>query len=119
RLLRSLDSLRHRGTRAHDLPIPFADLTRQDLDAALEPTPLERPLDGQENVIRIEGLGEEIVRSLLHGLDGEVDGPVASDDDDRHVLALLAQLPEDVQTASAWHDLIEQYQIRHRRLEPL
>src|SRR2546425_7400414 len=56
---------------------------------------------------------------LLHGLNGEVDGPVRGDDDHRHLPVLLPDLPEHVQTAGAGHDLIDQHEVGRGGLKPL
>ena len=50
---------------------------------------VERALDEHQQVLRVKGLGQEVIGPFLHGPDRRLDGPEGGHDDDRQERILL------------------------------
>jgi hypothetical protein len=88
------------------------DARAQSRDLVLESPPLEQLTDLDAQGLHLEGFGDVVRRSALHGLDGAGDGLGCSEDHDRRRDRLLGDLLEQGQSAAAGHDEVEQDQVR-------
>ena len=64
---------------------------------------LEGPLGGDENLLHVDGLGDEVIRAGLEALDGRLDIAHSRDDDDGGVSIHCAGMPEEVQPVHHGH----------------
>src|SRR5205823_1976453 len=82
----------------------------------LDPVPLaansrvtrQRALDRAEQLLRLDGLGEEIFRAGLDGPHGGGRVGVSGQEDDRQHRAELVETPLQLWTAQPWYPHVEQ-----------
>ena len=91
-LLELLTLADHAGVRTEQLASPPTDR-----DLIPEAGVLELAFDHQVQFLEIEGFFQVVGRSLLHRLDGGVDGGVGGDDENRDVGEFLPQALENLQ----------------------
>ena len=89
----------------------LTNLGAQANDFALEHLALEKLGHLEAQGFELEGFGDEIGRSHLHGLDGHGDGIGRRQDDDGDIDARLAELGEQVESVASGHDDIEEHQV--------
>ena len=77
--------------------------------AALLPLALEEALDDDQERRQLDGLGQELVRALLHRPHGEVDRRVAGQDDDRHRGVDLADAGQQVEGGPVGQHVVEDH----------
>ena len=77
-----------------------------------EPPVLQGFSDDNLEMMRIERLGKEIVRTFPHGLDSRFDGAVGCDDDDGEVHRVSAQRPQDLYSPHPGHLKIKEHECR-------
>ena len=73
--------LNHQSILPGDQPIASAKFFGEEFHLGLELRSFQRLLDHQSEMLGIEGFGNEVVGSRLHGLDGSFNRAVGGDDD--------------------------------------
>ena len=109
RPLRRLDGRPDQRALSEDVRGPGRQRVAEEPIGIEELSPLQGAAHRNLQILRIEGLQNEINRPLLHGLDGGVDGSVRGDHDRGNVHALAVQGPEDFHAVHLRHLEIEQH----------
>ena len=94
----------HRRRAAREALQLRAEAALEPVDLLLEVGGADRLRDAELERLQVgDGLLEEVVRPVLHRLDGEVDGAVGRQEDRRHRGVLGLRLLEELDAALAWH----------------
>ncbi len=103
----------HGGTFADDVleAEDAIQLAPQRVRLLLEPLTLQRPGHHEPHFVRIEGLGEVVVGSLLDGLHRLGDGGVGGHEDDLGVGRVLLDGLEDLEAVRPRHANVRQHHI--------
>jgi hypothetical protein len=118
-----LEDLAHRGALADERRLVVralvgrgtrvaAGLRPQRADFLGQGALPQRSLQGQHDLVEIERLGEVVIGSPAHRLDGGGRPAQGGDDDDRQVGQLRAQLRQDLHAVAAGHLEVEQDGVR-------
>ena len=89
----------------------------QRLVLALEPHVLERLVDRQLELLRAHGLRDVVDRPRLDRLHRVLDGRVAGEHDDRHVVPLALEHREELEPRDAGHPVVGDDQVDGIALE--
>jgi hypothetical protein len=98
-----LERAGHRRRTVDDRPLDARDLTSQQLDLQAHAPALERLVHGQQQVVAVERLAEEVEGAGLHRRDREVDVPVGGDHQDGGRGGSLFDPTQDLQAAHPRH----------------
>ncbi len=93
--------------------IALVGVLREQLQLSLQSFSLQCLANHDVEVIRVDGLGDEVVGSLLHRLDRRFHGAMGGDDDDRNADRFLAQRAKHLDPAHLGHSQVQQHQVRH------
>ena len=106
--------LLHPSARADDVfkAVFFLDDLPQVSVLADEALVIQRPLDGELELIDLERLGDVVVRAELHRFDRGFDRLVGGDQDDRRLRQDLPAFAENVETADLVHAQIGDDELR-------
>src|SRR4030095_1135297 len=93
----------HFGTSANEEVIALGCLLGKDFYFSSQSLLLHRLLNHDRDMIWLERLGDEIVRSLPHGLDGKVYGTVGGNHHDWKIPSSAPDLFKDIEAAEIRH----------------
>jgi len=89
----------------------FAELFTEQLVLPEQGPPLGHPVDEEEKLFELDGLGDVIQGARLHRIHGRFDGPIGRDDDDVDLRVDAFHFLEDRHAVHARHLVIQQKKI--------